>query len=259
MFVKTVKLKKPSPLVIGIILAGILIIIAVWVIGFGGKGVGDKYKLPSNTERVKFLTNLGWNVSNQETDSKVVKIPTTFNTVYDVYNKIQKEQGFDLTKQKGKTVEIYTYDVYNYPNKSKNIVAHLIVCDGVLIGGDVCCTETDGFMHGLMPSKGELNNSGQKNTEQNAATTQAPATTTAPTGTSKGGATTTQAPATTTAKGGATTQAPATTKSKGANATTSTSTTKQATTQQSTTQNNANNNNNTDNNANNNGVNNIFN
>ncbi len=227
MFVKTIKVKKPSPLVIGIILAGILIIIAIWVLGFGGKGVGDKYKLPSNTERVNFLTNLGWNVSPQETNCKVIKIPTTFNTVYDVYNKVQKEQGFNLEKQKGKTVEIYTYDVYNYASRPNNIVAHLIVCDGVLIGGDVCCTETDGFMHGLMPSKGEVNNIGENNnegTEQTtttAATKQAPATTTTTAATKQAPESTTttaatkQAPESTTTS--ATKQAPATTTTTGSN------------------------------------------
>jgi len=160
MFVKTVRVKKPNPIAIVLILVAVLILIAIWVLGLGGKGIGDKYKLPSNTERTQFLTDLGWKVSPQEVGCKVVKIPSTFNKVYDVYNKLQKEQGFDLSDHKGKTVEIYTYDVYNYPDKEKNIVAHLIVCDGTLIGGDVCCTELEGFMQGLMPTKkGELKNS----------------------------------------------------------------------------------------------------
>lgn len=161
MFVKTIKLKKPNPIAIVLVLAAVLILIGIWVFGSGGKGIGNKYKLASNTERTKFLTDLGWQVSPNETDCKVVKVPSEFNKVYDVYNRLQKEQGFDLTKYKGKSVEIYTYDVYNYPNKSDNILAHLIVCDGTLIGGDVSSTEINGFMQGLMPiNKGELKNSG---------------------------------------------------------------------------------------------------
>ena len=84
-------------------------------------------------------------------------------------HKRQKQQGFDLTKHKGETVEIYTYDVYNYPNKSNNIVAHLIISNGVLIGGDVCSTEKDGFIHGLMPvdKKGMKNNENAEDTRAN--------------------------------------------------------------------------------------------
>lgn len=153
MFVKTVKVKKPSPIAVVIILVAVLALIAMWVFDIGGKGIGDKYKLPTNTERSQFLNDLGWKISDKEVNCKVVKIPSTFNKVYTVYNKLQKEQGFDLSNYKGKTVEIYTYEVYNYPEKPNNIVAHLIVCDGTLIGGDVCCTELDGFMQGLMPTK----------------------------------------------------------------------------------------------------------
>jgi len=162
MFVKTIKLKKPNPIAIVVILVAMLILIAIWVLGSGGKGIGNKYKLPSNAERESFLTDLGWKISPQEVGCKVVKIPSNFNKVYEVYNKLQKEQGFDLSKHKGKTVEIYTYEVYNYPNKPNNIVSHLIVCEGVLIGGDVCSTELDGFMQGLMPiNKGEMEISGK--------------------------------------------------------------------------------------------------
>lgn len=161
MFVKTIKLKKPNPIALVLVLAAVLLLIGIWVFGSGGEGIGNKYKLTSNAERTKFLTDLGWQVSANETDCKVVKVPSEFNKVYDVYNRLQKEQGFDLTKYKGKSVEIYTYDVYNYPNKAENILAHLIVCDGTLIGGDVCSSELNGFMQGLMPiNKGELKNSG---------------------------------------------------------------------------------------------------
>lgn len=171
MFVKTVKVKKPNPLALGIILIIALVIIAVWVLGESSKGIGNKYKLTTNEERIAFLEDKGWDVSEQETDVKVVKIPETFNMVYQAYNKLQKQQGFDLSSHKGATVEIYTYDVYNYPDKPKNIVVHLIIEDGVLIGGDVCCSELDGFMHGLMPVKNQeeeesIETTGTENTEQ---------------------------------------------------------------------------------------------
>ncbi len=177
MFVKTVKLKKPNPVAIVIILAAVLILVAVWIIDAGGKGIGDKYKLPTNTERKAFLVNLGWDVSDKETECRVVKIPSKFNAIYNTYNKMQKQQGFDLSKLKGEDVEIYTYEVYNYPGNKKDIVAHLIICKGKLVGGDVCSLSSDdGFIHGLMPvNKEGMNNSeGKSNESANDARTTTP-------------------------------------------------------------------------------------
>lgn len=214
MFVKTVKLKKPNPVAVVIILAAVLILVAVWVLGSSGKGVGDKYKLPTNQERKTFLSDLGWNVSDKETDCKIIKIPSKFNAVYNVYNKMQKQQGFDLTDFKGETVELYTYEVYNYPDNPKNIVAHLIICKGTLIGGDVCSTESDGFIHGLMPvDKKGMKNSGTQDartTQSPTGTTTAPATTKAPAENDNNEAKATT-PAATTAATDETTKVPSTT------------------------------------------------
>ena len=69
--------------------------------------------------------------------------------VYTDYNKIQKKQGFDLEKHKGKTATIYTYNITNY-KENKNVIADLIVQDGVLIGADLCDTNVEtGFLVAL--------------------------------------------------------------------------------------------------------------
>ena len=63
---------------------------------------------------------------------------------------MQKNQGFDLAAYKGKRVELYTYTVTNYENMSDGVVADMLVCDGVLIGGDICNTAADsGFIVGF--------------------------------------------------------------------------------------------------------------
>ncbi len=159
MFVKTVKVKKPNPMALAVILILSLLLIAIWVVNGTSGGIGEKYILKDNNERVQFLEDLGWDVSESEVQARVVKIPEEFNTVYEGYNKIQKEQGFDLSNYKGETVEVYTYDIYNYPERPNNVVAHLITFEGILIGGDVSCTEVDGFMQGLMPVKENENSS----------------------------------------------------------------------------------------------------
>lgn len=210
MFVKTVKLKKPNPIAIIVVLAAVLILAVVWIIGSKGKSGSAKYAMKDNAQRVSFLQSLGWQVSEKETDCKVIKIPTDFNTVYNAYNKLQKQQGFDLSKHKGETVEIYTYDVYNYPDKPDNIVTHLIVSNDMLVGGDVCSTEKDGFIHGLMPvNKEGMNKDNGKS--KDARTTTPPQTTTQAPATDSTPDTTTSAPDSTSAPD-TTTKAPETTK-----------------------------------------------
>ena len=147
MFVKTFKIKKPgfALLAAGAIVLAVVIILAV----LAGGSKSREYTMKDEKERQSFLKEMGWEVSEEYTECKVVIIPAEFNEVYEKYNDLQKKQGFDLSKYKGKTVEIYTYEVKNYPDHEKNMVCNLMVHEDVLIGGDVSCIEIDGFMQGL--------------------------------------------------------------------------------------------------------------
>ena len=66
-------------------------------------------------------------------------------------NDIQLSQGVDLTAFKGVRVKRWTYSVKNYAGyESKDCVRiNLLIAEGKVIGGDVCSTEIDGFMHGF--------------------------------------------------------------------------------------------------------------
>ena len=126
MFIKTIKVKKPTFAVIGAVLAALALLAVIIV----------------TVVRI-------WEVSDEYDECKAVTIPKEFNEVYEKYNKLQKQQGFDLEDYKGKTAEVYTYAVKNYGNKKQEVRANLIVCEGQLVGGDVCSAELDGFMQGL--------------------------------------------------------------------------------------------------------------
>lgn len=108
----------------------------------------------NNEQRINYLKSFGWNVSNEPVEIIDVAIPEEFNDVYTVYNKIQKEQGFNLEKYKGKKVKRYTYEVKNYPNESQYIRANMLVYNNQIIAGDICSIKIDGFMHGFaLPKK----------------------------------------------------------------------------------------------------------
>ena len=71
-------------------------------------------KVYSNSDRVEFISGFGWQVSQTPVEEIEVAIPAEFDTVYLGYNDIQKAQGLNLAKYKGKNVVRYTYEVTNY-------------------------------------------------------------------------------------------------------------------------------------------------
>lgn len=127
--------------------------LAVTLIGsFTGRetaGVGESLHAATNEQRIAFLTQYGWEVSQEPVEVKEIVIPETFGDVYNNYNKIQTEQGFELTDYQGKSVKRWTYTVTNYPGYEEKecVLANILVYEDKVIGGDICSTELDGFMH----------------------------------------------------------------------------------------------------------------
>ncbi|MBQ8448815.1 MAG: DUF4830 domain-containing protein, partial [Clostridia bacterium] len=78
-----------------------------------------------------------------------VSIPAEFDTVYIGYNDIQKAQGLNLAKYKGKEVVRYTYEVTNYEGYDGTVYINLLVYRNKVVGGDVCSADASGFIHGF--------------------------------------------------------------------------------------------------------------
>lgn len=165
MFVLSVKSSKMKLF----LLISFVILLAVSMIAVtlhGGKPTSNtaniNFKAANAEQRVAFLSQFGWNVTEDPIEVAEVLIPETFDDVYEKYNVIQKEQELDLTPYRGKRVKRWTYEILNYPgydSDCKCIRANLLVYDGLVIGGDVCSVELDGFMHGFdRPDKGESKN-----------------------------------------------------------------------------------------------------
>lgn len=149
MQVFTIKAKPKT--IFGIILAitGVIVVVLTFV---GNHSASTSAAAPVSCttakERQDYIESLGYDTDGKES-SKQITIPSTFNDVYNQYNDIQKQQGFDLTQYKGRTVTLYTYNITNYKNKD-NIIADLMVSDGTLIGADLCDTSADdGFLVAL--------------------------------------------------------------------------------------------------------------
>ena len=104
-------------------------------------------------DRKAFAKSIGYTVSADSETVRNIVIPAIFGNVYENYNTLQKECGFDLSLYKGEEAVQYTYNITDYIDESgnalENIRMNLIVCNGKIIGGDISSAELDGFMTGL--------------------------------------------------------------------------------------------------------------
>ncbi len=98
-----------------------------------------------------FIEENGYKVTSPVT--KEITIPTEFSDVYESYNELQRKQGFDLRRHKGKSAVSYTFNVIGYADKSgkpdSDVQIHIIVCDGKIVAADIASTKLDGFMEGI--------------------------------------------------------------------------------------------------------------
>ena len=160
MYIKTMKIKRPGVLLGAIIAVAAAVGILLWVHGLRS-GRTSYEGLDSESGRQSFLKEMGREVPPQFDSCKTVVIPEDWTDVYDSYNELQKEQGFDLSLYKGRQVDLYTYRVLNYPGHEEDssfadgpesggpVYCDLLICSGALIGGQVYSTALDGFMEGL--------------------------------------------------------------------------------------------------------------
>ena len=109
-------------------------------------------KIKNNEDRFAFLKQFGWECSADAIESEEVTIPSQFDKIFGGYNEIQKRQGLDLTKYKGKTMMRYTYEITNYPNYEGKVMANILVYRGRVVGGDICSADMNGFIHGFEPA-----------------------------------------------------------------------------------------------------------
>ena len=149
MLVMTAKVDKKK---IAIIFAAIVVAIAALIMLIGGKKDATptaSTNVSNNDARVEFLKSFGWDVTTSPVESSQVRIPEKSNDIFDRYNEMQKQQGFDLNQYAGKTVMRYVYKINNYPGAIEPVYATLLVYKNQVIGGDVTNTAAKGYIHGF--------------------------------------------------------------------------------------------------------------
>lgn len=150
MRVLTFKMKPKMIFGLVLLLTGLIVVVVSFLGNHSAKPTSSNANIKCSTteERVDYINSFGYKTDSRE-ESKEILIPSSFNDVYKKYNEIQKQQGFDLTKYKGKTAVLYTYNIINYKDND-NVVVNLIVLNGQLIGADLCdVSADDGFLVAL--------------------------------------------------------------------------------------------------------------
>lgn len=147
----TLKLTPKRIFGIVLLLVGIIVISVTFVSNHTNEAqsVAAVISAKTDSERRAYLSKYGYKLAS-DCEQKEITIPKKWNDVYNSYNQIQKNQGFDLTDYKGQKATLYTYTVTNYKGKGDCIVADMLVCEGKLIGGDICNPSAkDGFLVGF--------------------------------------------------------------------------------------------------------------
>ena len=156
MFVYSVQSKHIKALALGVFV--LFTVVSLMVLSRESKMTSNdgslNLKASTHEDRMSFVSQFGWEVEEDPIEIKEIIIPTEFDDTHNAYNQIQKEQGFDLTEYAGERAKRWTYIVKNYEGYENKECIHIniLVHDEIVIGGDVCSVELEGFMHGFSKS-----------------------------------------------------------------------------------------------------------
>lgn len=135
---------------LGIVFVCVAVLVAIILLRWHTAAHND---LSTTEGREMFLFELGWEIDRASEQHKSVVIPEILAGVMDEYNRMQLDQGYDLSAHLGERCEQYTYTVTNYPDCEGTVLVVLYVQGRSIIAGDIHTTSIDGFMHGILRSR----------------------------------------------------------------------------------------------------------
>ncbi len=154
MFIFTTRLTRKK-LAVGIGAVGVLLIgIIILLTGRGGaEAAASSAPSPKGVktaeDRIAYLAAYGWTADAASEECQEVVIPKEFDSTFEEYNNLQKGQGFDLGKIKGKRVNRYIYLISNHPSGKSPVYASVLIYKNNVVGGDLQNPEVDGFLQGF--------------------------------------------------------------------------------------------------------------
>jgi len=136
------KFLRKNRFVLSAIAAGVVLIAVI--IGFHSMDTAQ------NTKIVEYIESLGWEIERTPIEISYLRIPETFDAVFENYNLYQKEAGFDLTSFAGVRAVRYSYRVMNHRySDDVPVRANVIVVDREIVAADINSNALGGFMHAI--------------------------------------------------------------------------------------------------------------
>lgn len=150
MNIYTFKLTKKHIVAAVLAVAALVALLILLIPGREAEATGVTVTIKEPADCAEYLRGLGYETDGATAETRTVQIPKTFDEVYETYNRMQKDCGFDLRKYAGKKVELTTFRVTNWPT-GEEVLADVLVYKKKVIGGAVYTAAVDGFMQGLKP------------------------------------------------------------------------------------------------------------
>ena len=104
----------------------------------------------SETARLQFLQSLGYGVEPGSGTMEKVRLPEPFDAVFEEYNELQKQAGYNLAPYSGRVIERWSYPL-GQNRTEEAATAHLLVCEGCIVGGDIEENISGGYLYALVP------------------------------------------------------------------------------------------------------------
>lgn len=152
MNIYTFKLTKKHIVAAILVVAALVALLILLLPGKQAETTGVTVTIKEPADCAEYLRQLGYETDSATAETRTVQIPKTFDAVYETYNQMQKDCGFDLQKYAGKRVELSTFHVTNWPT-GEDVLADVLVYKKKVIGGAIYTAAVDGFMQGLTPMK----------------------------------------------------------------------------------------------------------
>ncbi len=152
MNIYTFKLTKKHIVAAILVVAALVALLILLLPGKQAETTGVTVTIKEPADCAEYLRQLGYETDSAAAETRTVQIPKTFDAVYETYNQMQKDCGFDLQKYAGKRVELSTFHVTNWPT-GEEVLADVLVYKKKVIGGAIYTAAVDGFMQGLTPMK----------------------------------------------------------------------------------------------------------
>ena len=144
MFLSVIKMPKGS---LALIILAAVVLASSLIVSLKNNS-GKVVAASDNLSALAYIESFDIDVLKEGLKEDEIKVPATFNDVYNNYNKIQKEQGFDLENYKGKTLKRYTYPMINIEDEG-SLFVEVLTFDGIVVAADIYSTNIGGSIRTL--------------------------------------------------------------------------------------------------------------